>query len=104
MTPEALLEALHALAGEVGLPVQRVGRQPAFEGLAPSSSATCVVHGEVRVLLADSDPVAVRVAVLARALRRVAGERLEARFLPPAVRACLEEGPGGSAGTGSGEP
>ena len=88
-TPE-LLEALIALAESFGLAVQRVGRQPAFDGLSPSSSGTCRLRGEVRVLLADSDPPEVRIEVLARALREAAGPALEERFLPPAVRACLD--------------
>jgi hypothetical protein len=88
-TPE-LLEALIALAESFGLAVQRVGRQPAFDGLSPSSSGTCRLRGKVRVLLADSDPPEVRIEVLARALREAAGPALEERFLPPAVRACLD--------------
>jgi hypothetical protein len=90
MEPSQLLETLLELADSVGLAVQRVGRQPAFEGLSPSSSGTCKVRGKVRVLLADSDPLEARISVLARALREDAGEALEERFLPPAVRACLE--------------
>jgi hypothetical protein len=90
MEAEALLGALVELAESVGLAVQRVGRQPVFEGLSPSCSGTCRVRGEVRVLLADSDPLEVRIEVLARALRELAGPALEERFLPPAVRVCLE--------------
>lgn len=90
MEAPALLGALVELAESLGLAVQRVGRQPVFEGLSPSSSGTCRVRGEVRVLLADSDPLEVRIEVLARALRELAGPELEERFLPPAVRACLE--------------
>ena len=90
MEAAELLEALVELAASVGLVVQRVGRQPAFEGLSPSSSGTCRVRGEVRVLLADSDPLEARIEVLARALRAAAGPALEERFVPPAVRACLE--------------
>jgi hypothetical protein len=90
MEERALLEALLELAEETALPVQRLGRQPIFEGLSPSSSGVCRVRGELRVLLSDSDPVSARVAVLARALRRHRGEALESRFLAPALRECLD--------------
>ena len=91
MEPAALLEALVGLAGETGLPVQRVSGQPAFEGLSPSSSGVCRVRGQVRVLLADSDPLPDRIRVLARALSEGRPDQLEGRFLPPAVRDCLEQ-------------
>jgi hypothetical protein len=90
MDEPGLLEALLELAADTGLEVQRVGRQPAFEGLAPSASGVCRVRGEARVLLSDSDPPGARIAVLARALRSLRGEDLESRFLAPAVRQCLE--------------
>ncbi len=86
-----LFEALLELAESVGLRVQRVGRQPALDGLSPSASAVVRVRGEVRVLLADPDPLEARIALLARALRDHAGPALEERFLAPALRACLEE-------------
>jgi hypothetical protein len=54
----------------------------------------CRVRGEVRVLLADSDPLPDRIRVLARVLRERRGAELEGRFLPPAVRECLERGDG----------
>ena len=93
MEPAALLEALAVLAAETGLVVQRVGGQPAFEGLSPSSSGVCRIRGEVRVLLSDSDPLVARIQVLARALQSRCGAELEGRFLAPAVRQCLEELP-----------
>jgi hypothetical protein len=90
MEPRLLLDELVQLAGETGLEVRRLSRQPIFEGLSPSSSGVCRVRGEVRVLLSDSDPLADRIRVLARALREARGRELEARFLPPAVRDCLD--------------
>jgi hypothetical protein len=90
MDAPALLACLLELAGETGLPVRRVGRQPAFEGLPPGSSGVCRVRGELRVMLFDSDPVPERIRVLARALRESRSAQLEGRFLPPAVRECLE--------------
>ena len=94
MEPRELLEALVELARETGLPVQRVGARPAFDGLTPSASGVCKVRGEVRVLLSDSDPVPERVQVLARALARGREQQLEGRFLAPAVRECLERAGG----------
>ncbi len=90
MEPGALLEMLVELAGESGLAVRRLSRQPAFEGLTESSSGIYRVRGEVRVLLADSDPLPDRIRVLARALRETRAGQLEGRFLPPAVRECLD--------------
>ncbi len=90
MEPAALLDALALLAAETGLVVQRVAGQPVFEGLPPSSSGVCTIRGEVRVVLSDSDPLSARIQVLARALRSRCGAELEGRFLPPAVRQCLE--------------
>lgn len=93
MEPAELLALLVELARESGLPIQRVSRQPVFEGLSPSSSGVCKVKGEVRVLLSDSDPVEERVRVLAMALRRERAEILAGRFLPPALRELLEGEP-----------
>lgn len=89
MEPAALLEALLELARETGLVVQRVGRQPALD-LPPVASGVCRLRGELRVLLADADPPTERIRVLARALCEFAAADLEGRYLPPAVRECLE--------------
>jgi hypothetical protein len=94
MEAPALLDCLLEIAGETGLPVQRVGRLPAFEGLPQGASGVCRVRGELRVLLFDSDPLAERIRVLARALREGRSAELEGRFLPPAVRECLERAGG----------
>ncbi|MDH5306849.1 MAG: hypothetical protein OEW02_06670 [Myxococcales bacterium] len=93
MQAEALLEALLALARETGLAVRRVGAAAAGEGIAPTASALCRVRGELWVVLVDSDPAPRRAAVLARGLRVHAPQQLEGRYLPPAVRACLEAAP-----------
>jgi hypothetical protein len=90
MEETLLLEALVELARETGLSVQRLPRQPLYEGQPPSPSGSCRVRGEVRVLLSDSDPLPTRIQVLARTLRRTRGEALEGRFLPPALREALE--------------
>ena len=85
MEDAALMEALLELAGEVGLEV-RVVRA----GEEASSSALCRVRGAWWVVLCNGDPPAVQLDVLAGALARVAGPALEARFLPPAVRARID--------------
>jgi hypothetical protein len=61
MEAPALLDCLLEIAGETGLPVQRMGRQPAFEGLPLGASGVCRVRGELRVLLFESDPLAERI-------------------------------------------
>jgi len=85
-----LLDALLELANDVGLRVRGLGAGASSDGLGMTSSGVCRVRGELWVLLADADPVERRVAVLARALRDEVPDALEGRFLPPAVRACLE--------------
>ncbi len=97
MEPAALLEMLVELAGESGLAVRRLSRRPAFEGLSESSSGICRLRGEVHVMLADSDPLPDRIRVLARALREARAGDLEGRFLPPAVRECLDRAGGEAA-------
>jgi hypothetical protein len=94
MDAPALLDCLLELATDTGLPVSRVGRQTAFEGLPLAASGMCRVRGELRVMLFDADPVAERIRVLARALREGRSAELEGRFLPPAVRECLERAGG----------
>ena len=85
-----LLEAMIALADDVGLPV-RVAKH-AFDGDVgpPQASALCRVKGEWWVVLADTDPIPEQIGVLAGGLRRAAGAQLEGRYLAPAVRAALE--------------
>ena len=91
MEAPALLAALRELADELGLRVERVGGQPTLEGLSPGSSAVCKLRGQTVVFLSDSDPLATRIRTLARGLRQHSGEALEERFLPPALRTCLEQ-------------
>jgi hypothetical protein len=82
-----LLSALIELAGEAGLRVRAAG--PAGEG--PLESGVCRVRGELWLVLSASDPVAHRIDVVARALRAHAAPFLESRWLPPALRARIEE-------------
>jgi len=87
VTEVELLEALLELARDTGLPVRLVGRA-GEEGSA--ASAPCRVRGRWWVVLSRSDPPGLQIDALARALRQHAGEQLESRWLPPAVRHRLE--------------
>lgn len=89
MQTAELMKSLLDLAAEVGLEV-RVVRPGLGEGDAPVSSGLVRVKGRVWVVLSRSDPADAQIAVLARALVAEAGEALEARWLPPAVRSALE--------------
>lgn len=90
MDAQSLLAALLELAGEHGLAVRQVPAEAPFDGLAPMASGVCTLRGQPTVMLCRGDPTPRQIALLAAALRRHAGDRLEARFLPPAVRECLE--------------
>ncbi|HVN37653.1 MAG TPA: hypothetical protein VMW19_05685 [Myxococcota bacterium] len=92
MEDAALLAALVELAEELGLPVRRLPPDPVFDGVGPSGSGLCTLRGRRMVWLAPSDPPERQAEVLARALREHAGESLEMRFLPPAIRECLNRG------------
>ncbi len=97
MDSASLLASLLELAGEHGLAVRRIAAEAPFEGLAPVASGVCVVRGRRFVMLCPADPPQRQIEVLARALRDQLGDLLEARFLPPAVRACLESARGDGA-------
>ena len=83
-----LLDFLVDLAREAGIDVRVLSRAGAGE--VPPESAVCRVRGSLWVILSASDLPEQRIAVLAGALREHAGEALEGRYLPPAVRALLE--------------
>ncbi|MEZ4216402.1 MAG: hypothetical protein R3E88_07995 [Myxococcota bacterium] len=85
------LEALLELAREAGLEVRSVGARPAVAGEAPPTSAVCRVRSAVWVVLSAADPPDRHIAVLGEALRRHASGFLEDRFLPPALRALLQD-------------
>lgn len=94
MQSEALLAALLELAAEHDLAVRRIPPDAPFDGLVPAASGICVLRGRTVVLLSPADPPERQLALIARALREHAGEALEQRFLPPALRACLERARG----------
>jgi hypothetical protein len=91
MEHAALLAVLLELAQELGLEVRRIGATVP-DGLAPAASGTVRLRGRVLVLLSAGDPLERQADVLARALQAHAGDALEMRFLPPAIRAWLERG------------
>jgi hypothetical protein len=83
-----LLEALLELAREAQLEVRVAGA----DADPPVTSGACRVRGAVWVVLARADPLERQIDALARALRDHAGDFLEQRYLPPALRARLGEG------------
>jgi hypothetical protein len=87
--PSALFEALLSIAEEVGMRVDRLSGRGLEDGMAPPASARCRLRGETWVMLAPSDPATRWIEVLGEGLREVAGEDLEARYLPPAVRQAI---------------
>jgi len=94
MEPAELHERLLELAREAGLRVERL--PAAREADAPTRSGVCRLRGELRVLLAPGDGIEDRIEALAAGLRALGTAPLEGRWLPPAVRARLEGGSGGS--------
>jgi hypothetical protein len=84
-----LLERLRELAREAGLEVRELCA--GAEGDPSPASGVCRVRGETWVLLAASDGLERRVEVLAQALKTHAGQHLEGRYLPPAVRERLSK-------------
>lgn len=86
-----LLARLSDLAREVGLEVREL--RTGSEGDSSPASGVCRVRGETWVLLVASDGLERRVEVLAQALKTHAGQALEGRYLPPAVRERLSKEP-----------
>ena len=86
-----LLERLAELAREAGLEVREL--RAGAEGDPSPASGVCRVRGETWVVLAASDGLERRVEVLAQALKTHAGQILEGRYLPPAVRDRLSKEP-----------
>ncbi len=87
-----LMQALLDLCGEAGLDVRLVGASGLADGEPAPGSALCRVRGKLWIVLSRSDPVDVQLRVLASALRDHAGELLESRYLPPALRELLGDG------------
>jgi len=86
-----ILETLLELARDAGLRVRGVGRRGLEAGETVPTSGVVRLKGEIWVLLSETDPVAIQLDVLAGALRTHAAEFVAGRYLPPAVRALLDE-------------
>jgi hypothetical protein len=93
MNPTELRDSLADLARDVGIDVRVATGRPETEPGMPVQSGVCRVRDAVWVILAGGDPVEEHIAVLAQALREHAGDALESRFLPPAVRERLDRAP-----------
>jgi hypothetical protein len=80
-----LRSALVELARECGIAVR------VLQGGAPGvTSGAARVKGAPGVVLAAEDPPSVQIDALAGALVRFARTAVDARYLPPAVRAALD--------------
>ena len=97
MEDTEILEILFELARDAGFELSVAGRDARSGGAAtewPSlPSGVCRVRGALWVVLSSEEPVHAQIEVLCAALRQHAGEMLENRHLPPAVRERI--GPGG---------
>lgn len=85
-----LLHRLLELAAELGFEVRELRSAPGAPTDLPALPGVCRLRGRVYLVLDPADPVEERIALAARALRDFAGDRLAARYLPPAVREALE--------------
>lgn len=102
MEREELLQQLVSLARESGIAVRSDGAVRGPEGESGPRSGLCRLRGEPLLVLLASDGVEDRIAAAAQALRQVAPDLLEGRYLPPAVREALEGGRPAPAGSGTG--
>jgi hypothetical protein len=87
-----ILETLVGIARDAGLEVRMAGRSSLLDLDVPAVSGTCLVRGKVWVILSSADPLELQIDVLADALGAHAGDLLESRYLPPAVRERLTRG------------
>ncbi len=91
MEKTEILEALLELVRDAGLEIRSVGAGANREwgGELPPASAVCRVKDAVWVVLSAADPPEAQISVLAQALSEHAGDWLESRFIPPAIRELL---------------
>jgi hypothetical protein len=92
MEREELLQQLVSLARESGIAVRSDGAVRGAEGETGPRSGLCRLRGEPLLVLLASDGLEDRIAAAAEALRQIAPDLLEGRYLPPAVREALEGG------------
>ncbi len=88
MEPALLLDALTALAKECGVAVR--GLRSGGDGTPGLTSGPARVRGQAWVVLVLEEPIEARIRALAAGLVQFAGTSLESRYVPPAVRACLD--------------
>ena len=86
MTHPELLAALVELAKVSELEVRTLEPTRGAQLELGAASAACRVRGEVWVVLAATDPLNVRIDVLAEALKTHRTDWLEQHWLPPALR------------------
>jgi hypothetical protein len=86
LNPEELHRELIELARAVGFEVRQASGCAGADRDLPIASGVCQVNGSVWVILAATDSLAERSEVLTGALTAYASERLETRYLPPALR------------------
>lgn len=84
MNDAEVLAALIELADQAGLRVRAA--QGAADAGPLATSGVCRVRGVTWIVLIGDDPLPDRIAAVAGALREHAGEWLEGRWLPPALR------------------
>jgi hypothetical protein len=88
MHAEDLLDQLADLARAAAITVRVIDRSR--DGERETRSGACLVNGEVWVMLSPAESIEERVDVLAAALATHAADFLEARYLPPAIRARID--------------
>lgn len=86
MTEAEILERLLELSDEAGFEVRIAGRGAIGANDLPLSSGVCRLKGTLWIVLSGQEPPDVQIDVIAKALREHAGEILEGRHLPPALR------------------
>ncbi|NNL84760.1 MAG: hypothetical protein HKP27_03865 [Myxococcales bacterium] len=91
MEREEVLACLLALAREQGIAVHQQDALRRGERDLLPRSGLCRVRGEQWLVILDHDSLEDRIAAAAEGLSKVAGEALEGRYLPPAVRRELGE-------------
>jgi hypothetical protein len=92
MEREELLRQLVSLARESGIAVRSDGVVRGADGESGPRSGLCRLRGEPLLVLLASDGLEDRITAAAQALRQVAPDLLEGRYLPPALREALEAG------------
>ncbi len=70
--------------------MRRIEGRAGAEGEPDAQSAVCRVRGRTWVVLSAADSPQARIEVLGEALRGFEPGWLEARYLPPALRAVLD--------------